>query len=140
MRKVAVARLSKAGDQHKWEFIDLAVTQLIFDPGPFRVVAWTLDGDIDVRFGAPFLFGEGPDAATFNPIDTQSLSPLLSLVGCELAAASVLRSGDLSVSLRNGTSLRVHPHPKLEAWESKGTGILSDFSYLCTPGGGSPWG
>lgn len=140
MGKIAVARLSKTSDQHNWEFINLAVTQLTFDPGTFRFVAWTLDGDIDVRFGAPFLFGEGPDAPSFDPIDTQSLSPVLSLVGCELAAATVLRSGALSVSPTNGKTLRIHPHPKFEAWESEGTGILSEFSYLCNPGGGSPWG
>ena len=135
------ARLTEAQDEQIWELGGRDVTLLLIDRGGFRFHCWTLDGDLEVRFGTPFLFrlADGREVE-IDPEQPQAIAPLLDLIRTAVSQIAVRRAGELTVTFSDASSIRSRPHPAYEAWEINGAGELREIGYLCGPGGGSPWG
>jgi hypothetical protein len=89
----------------------------------------------------PFLYRE-PDGRelTIDPDRSETVVPLLGLLGRELRTIHVTRQGQLTAAFGDGSSLVVEPHPTYEAWEATGDGELEEMKYLCGSPGESPWG
>lgn len=123
-----------------WNIAGLEVTQLRFDYR-FHVHMWSLDHDLLVTFGTPFMLrsAEG-DIHTFDPERSDELCPLLLLLHRSVTTFAASSDGECVLRFENGAELRGAPHEKYEAWETCGTGDLEDASLLCGVGGGSPWG
>jgi uncharacterized protein DUF6188 len=133
--------LHETTDQHDWELQDVAVTQLVVDPGALRIIAWHAEGSAEFRLGSVFSYTE-PDGLErkVDPDQTEQVSPLLALVSRPLDRVTVRRSGELRLAFGDGSSIQIDPDPRFEAWEARGDGAFEELSYLCGPGGGSPWG
>ena len=134
------AQLIERDDEHHWVLLDHRVTQLVFDEGALALQTWSLDGSANVRLGAPFtLRSAGGGERSLDPADTEGMSPTLGLLRRELRSLTVTRAGVLAVGFRDGAEIIVTPHPRLEAWQVQGAGVLEGMSYRCPPGGGVPW-
>ena len=135
------AELTETAYEHRWTLRDFRVTQLHVDQGSFRLETWTLQGSLEIRFGAPFIYRE-PDGQErrIDLEEPEQLAPLLTVLGAYMTMIVVSRSGDLVVQFADSSELRVEPHPRFEAWELHGGGTLEGMSYFADPGGGSPWG
>jgi hypothetical protein len=135
------ATLIQNADEHHWMLLDYRVTQLLIDPGSFRLQSWSLEGSVEIRFGAPFsLISARGGERRLDPEQTEALAPVLALLRRPLQSITVSRDGELAVEFSDGVSLRSAPHPRYEAWEVQGAGALEGMSYQCDVGGGSPWG
>jgi uncharacterized protein DUF6188 len=134
------AEVSETPNEHRWTLRGHRITQLTVDLGSFRLLTWTLEASAEVRLAVPFTFRE-PDAIEriIDPDEPERLSPLLSLLGRTIDVLVATRRGELMLAFGDGSSLRVLPHPRFEAWEVQGGGALEGMSYLCAPGGGPPW-
>jgi hypothetical protein len=134
------AEVSETPNEHRWTLQGHRITQLTVELGSFRLLTWTLEASAEVRLAAPFTFRE-PDAIEriVDPDEPEQISPLLSLVGRTMNLLVATRRGELMLAFGDGSSLRVPPHPRFEAWEVQGGGALEGMSYLCGPGGGPPW-
>ena len=133
--------VSETPNEHRWTLGGHRITQLSIDLSSFRLLTWTLAASAEVRLAVPFTFLE-PDAIerTIDPDEPEQLSPLLSLLGRTVDTLVATRTGELMLAFGDGSSLRVQPHPRVEAWEVQGGGALEGMSYRCEPGGGIPWG
>ncbi len=135
------AVLEETPDRHQWTFQDLRVTQLLVDPGSFRIQAWHLSAQIELRLGVPFAFRDlDGRSRVVDPEAPEQVAPLLTLVGRSVDAAMISRSGALAIRFGDGSTIDIEPHDQFEAWEIQGTGELAEVNYLCGVGGGSPWG
>ena len=134
------ATLIESADEHHWMLLDYRVTQLVVDPGSFRFQSWSLEGSIEIRFGASFTL-VSPRGGTrhLDPEQTEGLAPVLALLRRPLQSLTISRAGELSVEFADGTVLRCAPHPRHAAWEVQGAGALEGMAYACLVGGGSPW-
>ncbi len=135
------ADVSETPNEHRWTLSGHRITQLSIDLSSFRLLTWTLAASAEVRLAVPFTFRE-PDAIerAIDPEEPEQLSPLLSLLGRTLDSLVATRTGELMLAFGDGSSLRVGPHARVEAWEVQGGGALEGMSYRCEPGGGIPWG
>lgn len=132
---------SKSYDEHTWTFTEHEITQVIVDPASVRLVSWRLDGAFDLRLGVPFEFTRVDGSSdTLDPERPTTLAPVLSFVGRSVGSVVVTRNGDLTLRFGDDSFVRVTSHAAFEAFEVSGEGMLADFNYLATPGGGSPWG
>ena len=130
----------RSNDQEQWLLGGRRVTQVIVDPASVRLQAWTLDGAVDVRLGAPFELELSTGRLQLDPEAPAQLGPILALISMPLHSLTAYRTGALLVQFAGVITLRVEPHPAFEAWEVCGSGEFSELSYLAAPGGGSPWG
>ena len=135
------ADVSETPNEHRWTLGGHRITHLSIDLSSFRLLTWTLAASAEVRIAVPFTFRE-PDAIEriIDPEEPEQLSPLLSLLGRTVDTLVATRTGELMVAFGDGSSLRVMPHARVEAWEVQGGGALEGMSYRCEPGGGVPWG
>ena len=135
------AEITETPHEHRWALHGHRITHWSVDLTSFRMLTWTLDASAEVRLSVPFSFRE-PDAIerTIDPREPEQLSPLLSLLGRNLEVLVASRDGELTLAFGDGSSLRVGPHPRIDAWEVQGGGALEGMSYRCAPGGGIPWG
>ena len=135
------AKVERSSDQHEWTLRDYHVTQLLIDPTSFRFQIWTLQAAAEIRLGVPFEFTEVDGRGrTVDPSSPEQLSPLLTLTGRKVQRLVVTKLGELHIRFADGSAIRCAPHPQYEAWEVQSSGDLAEMSYLCDPGGGSPWG
>ncbi|HEX2217227.1 MAG TPA: DUF6188 family protein [Gemmatimonadales bacterium] len=135
------AVLTRSSFEQLWTFEDRTVTQLVVDPGAFRLQTRALDGWAEVRVGVPFaLRPAGRAPLLLDPEEARELAPALGLLGVGLRSIRVRRTGELRVEFADDSVLEVEPHPTFEAWEISGGESLAGLAYLCGPGGGSPWG
>ena len=135
------ATLIQSTDEHHWVLLDYRVTQLVVDAGSFRLLSWSLEGSLEVRFGAPFtLVSARGGERRLDPEQTEGLAPVLALLRRPLQSVTITRDGTLSVEFGDGVVLRAEPDPRYEAWEVQGAGALEGMGYQCDVGGGSPWG
>lgn len=133
-------QLIERDDEHHWVLLDHRVTQLLIDARSFRLQTWSLDGSAEIRLGAPFtLRTSGGAARILDPLDTEALGPALGLLRRELRSLTVTRSSVLTVEFGDGSAITARPHPRHDAWQVEGAGVLEGMSYRCTVGGGSPW-
>ena len=134
------ASLIESQDEHHWVLLDHRVTQLLIDADSVRLQTWSLDGSADVRLAAPFTLrpASGADRG-LDPAATESLAPALALLRRGIRSLTVARTGTLTLSFSDGSSIIAEPHPRLESWEVHGGGVLEGMSYICAPGGGAPW-
>jgi hypothetical protein len=122
-----------------WDVDGLKVTQLRLD-SRFHVHMWSLERDLLISFGAPFKRrAETGEVCTFDPERSETLCPLLTLLGRAVSQFAASSEGECALLFADGSELRVEPHEKYEAWEARGTGGLEGASLLCDVGGGSPW-
>ena len=134
------ATLIESTDEHHWMLLDYRVTQLLVDPGSFRLQSWSLEGSLEIRFGAPFtLVSARGGARRLDPEQTEGLAPVLGLLRRPLQSVTISRDGVLAVEFSDGVVLRAEPHPRHEAWEVQGAGTLEGMAYVCGVGGGKPW-
>jgi hypothetical protein len=134
------AQLIESTDEHHWVLLDHKVTQVVVDLRSFRLQSWSLDGSTDIRCAAPsrLRLASGLERP-LDPNVPEGLTPLLGLVGRALRSLTVTRAGILVVTFSDGSTLETDPHPRANAWEVQGGGVLEGMSYVCAPGGGSPW-
>jgi hypothetical protein len=123
-----------------WELDGRDVTLLLID-FDFRFHCWTLEGDLQARFGTPFTFAAADGREwKVDPEHPRTVAPLLDIAHAHVAEIRVRRDGRVSIAFTDGAAIRSEPHPSYEAWEIGGVGDLAAIGYLCGPGGGSPWG
>jgi hypothetical protein len=134
------ATFEEHDDRHVWTLHDHRVTQLVVELGAARLVTWTLNASLDVRFGVPFVVrqADGEDR-TADPDEPEQLAPLLTLVGRWMESLTATAGGELHLAFSDGTMLIARPDPRYEAWQVQGGGALEGLSYLVRPGGGAPW-
>ncbi len=133
--------LKDTGGHHLWDLTGRRVTQLLLDPSSVRLQTWMPEGAAEVRIGVQFTLHTGAGIEhRLDPEQSEALSPVLPLLNRALRALVAFRSGELLVEFDDGASIRVQPHPEYEAWEANGEGELEGIAYLCSPGGGTPWG
>jgi hypothetical protein len=101
---------------------------------------WTLQRDLLVSFGVPFIFHDTSRDNLISPEKPAELSPLLFLMSQPVKRFAVSSEGHCILEFTSGLELRASPHEKYEAWQSVGTGNLETASFFCDIGGGSPWG
>jgi hypothetical protein len=134
------ATLDEHPDRHVWTLHDHRVTQLVVELGATRLVTWTLNASLDVRFGTPFTVrqADGLDRPA-DPDEPEQLAPLLTLVGRWMETLTVTADGELALAFSDGTVLSARPDPRYEAWQVQGGGALEGLAYVARPGGGAPW-
>ncbi len=116
------------------------MTQLRLD-FHFHVHMWSLERDLLITFGTPFtLHSATGDVHAFDPEQSETLCPLLSLLHRAVTTFAASSKGECILRFEDDSELRGEPHEGYEAWESHGTGALEGASLLCGVGGGSPWG
>jgi len=110
------------------------VTQLRIDFA-FTLV---LEAWIHVRIETPFSYGAPGDARQFEPSDSRSLAPLLSLHQATVTAAEIRKDGRLTMAFADGTELVVPPDDHYEAFTVTGSlpPVRRGFSLTALPGGG----
>lgn len=134
------ASLIESPDEHHWVLLDHRVTELALDVQSLRLQSWSLDGSTALRLSAPFTLRQpGGATRTFDPLETATLGPVLSLLRRRLASLTVARTGELTVDFGDGLSLVVAPDRRVDAWELQGGGLLEGIVYRCPAGGGAPW-
>ena len=135
-----VATSQKSADRHLWTFSDSEITQLTIDPSSVRIACWSLDAELEVRLGSPFLFEDAEGIQSqIDPGEPHQLAPMLSLIGVSLSQLDIAREGAIKLRFGDGSQIRAQPDPAYEAWEVNGGGAFDPIGYLCMPGGGSPW-
>lgn len=129
------AQLIESDDEHHWVLLDHQVTQLLIDLRSFRLQTWSMDGSAEVRLEAPFRLRSGSGAErTLDPRTPEALAPALALLGLGLRSVTVTRAGTLTVAFGDGSTLEAVPHPRHEAWEVQGGGILEAMAYKSSDG------
>lgn len=118
-----------------WDLSGLNVTQLRLDY-QFHVHMWSPERDLVVTFGTSFTFrAPTGESRAFDPEQTASLCPLLSLLHRPVAAFAISSESECVLRFEDGSELRGEPHESYEAWEAHGTGDLEGASMGCVVGG-----
>lgn len=115
---------------------DGRVTQLQFDHALTLVVeSW-----IVFRIEAAFSYGPDGAATQFEPSDTVSMAPLLSLHQATVTSAQIRKDGRLTLSFADGGRLTVLPDERYEAFTVSGSlppvVTRRGFTFVARPGGG----
>ena len=131
--------MEKHPQWREWDLSGLEVTQLRFDFS-FHIHLWSSGRSLLVVFGSPIVLrSDGAGALLLDPEQTETLSPLLSLLFRPAMAFRASSEGHCQLRFQDGYELSCAPDQQYEAWESHGTGDLADASLLCGPGGDPPW-
>lgn len=132
--------LIESSDEHHLVLLEHHVTQLAVDQRSLRIQSWSLDGSTEVRIAAPFTLRlPGGAVRTIDPVETQTLAPVLALLRRRLASLTMVRTGELTMEFGDGTELVVPPDRRVDAWELQGGGALEGLAYRCPVGGGMGW-
>jgi hypothetical protein len=125
------ATLIESADEHHWVLLDHRVTQLVFDPGSFRLQTWSLDGSAELRLGAPFRLrlATGGAERVLDPAATETLAPVLGLLRRAAESLTVTRAGALTLAFRDGAAVVAEAAGKGTAWEVTGGGVLEGMAY-----------
>lgn len=134
------AELDQTPERHRWTLTGQRVTQLCVDATSARLHSWSLQASLDVRLSAPFTLRQADGGERLvDPRAPEQLAPLLTLVGRALESMTVEVEGRLTVALSDGTVVTAEAHPRLEAFDVRGGGVLEGLEYRTPPGGGAPW-
>lgn len=107
--------------------------------------------EIDFRLG--FLFADKSETASLYietpcilkcdgrdlpviPSKPLTVAPILSLFNAGVADITILGTGHLTVTFRDGRLVEVCPDAKYEAWQLGGASDTNSFLLVCAPGGG----
>lgn len=131
------ATLIESPDEHHWVLLDHQVTQLVVDTRSFRIQTWSLEGSAEIRCSAPFTFRQASgNERSIDPMETETLSPLLALLRRRVESLTITREGELTVAFSGGSSIVVGaPRASSSAsrrsggWEVQGGGALEGMSY-----------
>ena len=129
------ATLIESPDEHHWVLLDHQVTQVAFDTGSFRVQTWSLEGSAEVRCSAQCAIRQ-PSGATrvIDPTETETLAPVLSLLGRRLESITITKEGELTAAFSGGVSMVVGRQGasgrRRAGWEVHGGGALEGMSYV----------
>jgi hypothetical protein len=124
------ATLIESPDEHHWVLLDHKVTQIVVDASSFRVQTWSLEGSAEVRCSAPFTIRQASGAErTIDPMQTETLAPILALLRRRLESLTITRDGELTAAFSGGLSLVVSGGRRIAAWEVHGGGALEGMSY-----------
>ncbi len=134
------ANLDASPEQHDWTLEGHRITQVCVDLASCRLLTWTLEASLEVRFAVPFqlTLADGT-TRTIDPEAPEQTAPLLTLITREIQRLVVTRSGSLSVAMSDGSVIDVASHRRYEAFEVSGAGALEGISYRAQVGGGQPW-
>lgn len=129
------ATLIESPDEHHWVLLDHQITQLVVDTSSFRLQTWSLEGSVDLRCSAPFVFRQSSGAErTIDPSESEALAPLLTLLRRRLESVTITRDGELTAAFSGGASLiaaaaRGAAARRSVGWELYGGGALEGMSY-----------
>ncbi len=88
--------------------------------GPFASITANDPGKTTLVFWLPFLLHRFGQAVSIDPRNSESVAPLLALVGAEITDATTDRGGFLSVRFQDGSTVESEPSD-YEGWELKNT-------------------
>ena len=132
--------LEERPDAHHWIFADHRVTQLVLDLSSLRLQTWTLQASAEIRLAVPFDLLEADGVIrTIDPEEPEQIAPVLSIVGRGIETMTISRAGELRLTFSDGSTIVAKSHPRFEAWEVQGAGVLEGLQYLAVPGGGQSW-
>ena len=132
------ATLEELPGEHRWTFAGHRVTQLVVELRSIRLLAWSLQASLELRVSAPFTLAHADGTERrVDPVASEQLGPLLTLVGRELRGLAVTRAGALRAEFGDGTSFDVHP--RRDAFEVQGGGALEGVHYVAGPDGAAAW-
>jgi hypothetical protein len=130
------ATLIESPDEHHWVLLDHQVTQLVIEASSFRLQTWSLDASAEIRCAAPFTLRQSSGAErTIDPAETETLTPVLSLLRRRLESVTITRDGELTATFSGGTSVVVAGKAAAGSrrrgprWEVQGGGALEGMSY-----------
>lgn len=122
--------ITKDGEAWRLAFREGVVTQLQID----FAFGFTVDAEVDFRIEVPFEAGDTGGWRAYDPEVPGAVGPLAVLHQAVVHGALVMTDGRLEVSFTNGSSLRVLPNNKYEAFSV--TGPAGSFRFVSLPGGG----
>ena len=142
-------RFTEYPDRREWDLSDFVLDQVCLDyrvtllfverlprgvaqPRPADAVTVIIEQALELR--------ANERAAIITPELTVAIMPLLPLLHQPAAELTVFRSGRLLIKFTNGAKIDVPRHEQYEAWQTFGTGNVTDISMECTPHPVSPWG
>jgi hypothetical protein len=128
------ATLIESPDEHHWVLLDHRVTQIVVDASSFRVQTWSLEGSAEIRCSAPFTLRQGSGhERTIDPVETETLAPILTLLRRRLESITITRDGELTAAFTGGMSIVVAQRTggarRAAAWEVQGGGALEGMNY-----------
>ena len=102
------AELENFEDHHAWTLSDHRVTQLCVEMTSCRLLSWSLQESVEVRFASSFelMLADG-STRRIDPSAQEQLAPLLTLVGRSLLQLVVSRSGGLELRLSDGSVIEM---------------------------------
>lgn len=125
------AQLIPAEDEHHWVLVEHTLTQIVVERGSVGLLAWSLEGSLELRFSAPFTLTSGSSGATrlLDPAIPESLAPALALVGVGVRSLTVTREGRMTLELGDGVSIEASRGPRPGGWRAIGAGLLEGMLY-----------
>jgi hypothetical protein len=132
--------LTESPDVHRWELTGHRVTQLSVDSSSVRLLSWSLHASLDVRIAAPFVLVQADgERRAIDPVASEEVAPLLTLVGRGMGSLVVTRSGTLELGFGEGTTLECGPSRRRDAFQVQGGGALEGVAYAAGDHGTAPW-
>jgi hypothetical protein len=132
--------LTESPDAHHWELIGHRVTQLSVDASSVRLLSWSLHSSLEIRLAAPFtLLQADGERRSIDPVASEEVAPLLTLVGHGMHSLTVTRAGTLTLRFGEGTTVECAPSRRREAFQVQGGGALEGVAYAASSPGGVPW-
>ena len=132
--------LTESPDEHRWELTGHRVAQLSVDPSAVRLLSWSLHSSLDVRIAAPFVLLQADgERRGIDPVASEEVAPLLTLVGRGMRSLTVTREGALTLHFGEGTTIECAPSRRREAFQVQGGGALEGVAYVAGSPGGVPW-
>lgn len=97
-----------------------------------------ISGLVEIRIGTEFAMGSADGEVVYDPEDTASLGPLLTLHKAEVSSVTVSKAGVVRVEFVDGRMLRVEPHEQYESCAVNLNGPRGGrrYAYVVMPGGG----
>ena len=131
--------MTNSVEWREWSLEGLDVTQLCFDYS-LHIMMWSQERALSLVFETEIEFRTANgNVQILNPEESQSLSPLLSLLHKPVTMLRASSAGHCELRFADGSSISCAPDDQYEAWQSHGAGDLKSAALLCSPGGGSPW-
>lgn len=132
--------LTESPDAHRWELAGHRVTQLSVDTGSVRLLSWSLHASLEVRLAAPFVLVHADgERRTIDPVASEEVAPLLTLVGRGMRSLVVTRGGALELGFGEGTTIECGPSRRRDAFQVQGAGALEGVAYAAGEHGAAPW-
>jgi hypothetical protein len=133
--------LTESPDEHRWELTGHRVTQLSVDASSVRLLSWSLHSSLDVRIAAPFVLLQADgERRGIDPVASEEVAPLLTLVGRGMRSLAVTRGGALTLHFGEGTTIECAPSRRRDAFQVQGGGALEGVVYAAASTGAAPWG